>query len=180
MRTPRALLLASACAGLGAGAAEPKSSKPSVSQNGIYEVRMVEPAKEVCRLEVLKENATLWQLEKCVGNADDIYFISNDASRFWVLKSTPEKPGPPKGKNKGTPWYQVPVAQLYDREGNLLQSKRLMDLVLPVDRAKVRQLGRHFIFLEGVGDIPGKRPRVNGAGQVEFEVTGTRTHKLNF
>jgi hypothetical protein len=163
-----------------ARAEEPKQTRLRVSQNGTFGVQMTETGKETCRLEVTKENQPLWQLEKCVGSSDDWYFVSNDGSRVWVLRSTPEKPGPPKGKKKGTPWYQVEVATLYDGQGNSVQSRRLMDLVPGPDREKVRQLGKHFVWLEGVAQVPGKQPRINEAGQVEFEVAGSKTLKLNF
>jgi hypothetical protein len=179
LRTSVALALLS-CLTAGARAEEPKAGKLRVSGNGAYGVRMVETGKDQCRVEASKDSEPLWQLAKCVGDSDDYYFISNDGTRFWVLRTTPEKPGAPKGKKKGTPWYQVEVATLYDQQGASLQSKRLMDLVIKEDRAKVRQLGTHFVWLEGVDDIPGKRPRINDLGQVEFEVAGSKTQKLNF
>jgi hypothetical protein len=163
-----------------ARADEPKAGRLRASGNGTYSIRMVETAKDQCRVEVVKESEPLWQLDKCVGDADDFYFVSNDGTRFWLLRTTPEKPGPPKGKKRGTPWYQVEVAALYDGQGNVVQSRRLMDLVPLHDRDKVRQLGKHFIWLEGVGDLSGKKPRINDAGQVEFEAAGSHTQKLNF
>jgi hypothetical protein len=169
------LLLAAAAA-----ADEPKTSRLRASGNGAYSIRMVETGKDQCRVEVVKENEPLWQLARCVGDTSDFYFVSNDGSRFWLLRSTPEKPGAPKGKKKGTPWYQVEVAALYDGQGNVVQSRRLMDFISSKDRDKVRQLGKHFIWIEGVGDLPGKGPRINDAGQVEFEVAGSKTEKLNF
>jgi hypothetical protein len=159
---------------------DPKSSKVWVSGNGTYGIRMVEVSKDQCRVEVTKESEPAWQVDKCVGGPDDFYLVSNEGTRFWVLRSTPEKPGPPKGRAKGTPWYQVEVATLYDAQANPVQSRRLMDLVPPKDREKVRQLGKHFVWLEGVGELPGKKPRVTEAGQVEFEVAGAKTVKLNF
>ena len=163
-----------------AAAEDAKTGRLRVSGNGTYGVRMVEVGPDKCRLEVLRDNDPLWQLDKCVGNAEDYYFVSNDGTRFWILRTTPEKPGAPSGKKKGLPWYQVQVAALYDGTGNVIQSRRLMDMVEPKDREKVRQLGKHFIWLEGVNDVPGKKPRINDTGQVEFETVGTHTVKLNF
>jgi hypothetical protein len=55
-----------------------------------------------------------------------------------------------------------------------------MDLVPKPDQGKVRQLGKHFVWLEGVDEVPGRKPRINDVGQVEFEVAGSKTQKLNF
>jgi hypothetical protein len=159
---------------------DPKQTRLQVSGNGSFGVRMTQPGADQCHLEVLKDNEPLWSLDKCVGTVDDLFFVSNDGQRVWVLKATPEKPGPPKGKKKGTPWYQVEVATLYDAQGNPVQSRRLMDLVQPAERDKVRQLGKHFVWFEGMETLPGRKPRINDAGQVELEVAGSRTVKLNF
>ena len=177
MKTTFALALLLAATAWGE---EPKSSRTRVSGNGSYGIRMVETGKDQCHVEVLKESEPLWQIDRCIGSIDDFYFVSNDGTRFWLLRATPEKPGAPKGKKRGLPWYQVEVATLYDGQGNAIQSRRLMDLVPGKDRDKVRQLGKHFVWLEGVGEIPGKGPRINDAGQVEFEVAGSHTEKLNF
>jgi hypothetical protein len=170
-----ALLLAATAFG-----EEPKAGKLRVSGNGVFAIRTVETGRDACRLEATKDSEPLWQLDKCVGDADDYYFVSNDGTRFWLLRTTPEKPGAPKGKKKGLPWYQVEVATLFDAQGNPLQSKRLMDLVPKADQSKVRQLGKHFVWLEGVDEVPGRKPRINDVGQVEFEVAGSKTQKLNF
>jgi len=175
----RTFALAIAGVALAAGA-EPKATKLQPSADGAFGIRMVEEGPDACRLEVVKGTDPSWTLDKCVGNASDLYFVSNDGQRFWVLHTTPEKPGPPQGKKKGTPWYQVEVASLHDARGNVVQSRRLMDLVLPLDRDKVRQLGKHFMWIGGVDGVPGKPPRINDAGQVEVEVSGARTLKLSF
>ncbi|HEX4622272.1 MAG TPA: hypothetical protein VH208_11960 [Myxococcaceae bacterium] len=179
MRVEAPLALALLFGGTALGE-EPKQGKLRVSGNGVFAIRMVETAKDACRVEATKDSEPLWQLDKCLGDSEDYYFVSNDGTRFWVLRTTPEKPGAPKAKKKGLPWYQVEVATLYDAQGNSIQSKRLMDLVPKLDQGKVRQLGKHFVWLEGVDEVPGRKPRINDVGQVEFEVAGSKTQKLNF
>src|SRR5688572_233905 len=38
-----------------------------------------------CRLEVARETGVVWTLEKCIGAVDDVYLVSNDADRVWIL-----------------------------------------------------------------------------------------------
>lgn len=161
-------------------AQEAKASRTQVSANGVYSVRLTQAPDGSCTLEVAKESETLWALNRCVGTADDLYFVSNSGERVWVLKTLPEKPGRPKAGKPGTPWFQVVVAVLYGRDGKAVQTRRLSEVVAYKNREDVRQLGKHFKWLEGVLDVPGKRPRVNDQGQVELETVGAKTVKLNF
>jgi hypothetical protein len=166
----------------GAGASEPKRSKTTVSASGDYSVRLVELAPKKCRLEVLKENTPFWHLERCVGTVDDLYFVSKDGARVWVVETVPQKAPVRRAKRRKYPaWTYVEVAALYGRDGSKLKSRQLNDFVKSRDGLKdVRQLQRHFKWLEGVAGVPGKAPRLNAAGQVELETVEPKSFKLEF
>jgi hypothetical protein len=160
------------------------SSRARVSANGVYSVRMVQEG-DTCRLEVSKESGPVWTLSKCVGTADDAYFVSDNGERVWVLRPLVEKGPEPKGKaskkkSKVPAWARVPVATLYDRNGQRLDEKLLTDLVAPKDMGEVRELKGHFKWLEGTLGIPGQGPRLTDDGHVEFEPVGGKTHRLSF
>lgn len=163
-----------------------RTSRSKVSANGVYSVRMVQPDADTCRLEVSKESGPVWTLSKCVGTADDVYFVSDNGERVWVLRPLVEKGPEPKVKASKKPkskvpaWARVPVATLYDRNGQRLDEKMLTDLVAPKDMGEVRELGKHFKWLEGTLGIPGKGPRLTDDGHVEFEPVGGKTHRLSF
>ena len=170
----------------GALAAEPKSSRPQVSSNGRFSVRAIETGPDQCRLQVSQESELLWELPRCLGTADDLYFVSNDGERVWVLKTLPELPDPPKPtkkKKKILPLDllgKVQVAFLVDRAGQVVQSRNIASFLSVPLRRKTQVLARHFKWLEGVTGIPGQTPRSNARNQVEFEVVGPKTYRLDF
>jgi hypothetical protein len=165
--------------GAGAGASEPKRSKTGVSTNGRWGVRLVESAPGDCRLEVLKESAPAWRIEKCLGTVDDLYFVSNDGGRVWVVKTLPEN-GSGKGA-KYPAWTYAEVAALYGRNGSRLKSMLLNDFVKSRGGLDdVRKLARHFKWLEGALGVPGKGPRLTDAGVVELDTIERKTFKLEF
>jgi len=183
-----ALLL---CAG--AGYAEAKKGKTRVSANGLYGIRMVELNDKTCRVDVVREQQAVWVLEKCVGGLDDLYFVSDDGQRFWILYPLPERPdkskadaSPPprqKGKKARPAVFDVVVAAEYDRQGNPLQMKRLSDFIPDKSLEELRELGKHFKWLGGVFSVPGQPPRLNdGAqgGEVEFETVVGQKFTLKF
>ena len=180
MRGRSTLLTALVLGGL--AHAEAKEAVISVSGNGTYSLKASEVADGSCHVEVSQESQVAWALDKCLGTPSDLYFISNDGGRVWVLKSTPEKPARPKagGKKEMVPWAAVPVAVLYDKEGKIVASRRLLDLVPAKSREKVIQLEHHFKWLEGVAGVPGKGPRVTDLGVVELESVGGKTYRLPF
>ncbi|MBJ6763646.1 hypothetical protein JGU66_22990 [Myxococcaceae bacterium JPH2] len=157
-----------------------------VSANGVYSVRLVEASPGHCRLEMLKEDGPVWQLDACAGTVDDLYFASNDGERVWVLYPLVEKGSPPprnpkvKKKDRIPAWANVVVAVQYDRTGQRLQEKRLPELLTLRQLSEVRQMEHHFKWLEGTLGIPGKGPRLTDAGVVEFEPVGVKTHALTF
>jgi hypothetical protein len=161
-----------------------RRSRLSVSENGLYAVRLVQVEKEACRLEVLRDEVPLWQLERCVGGVDDLYFVDGAGAKVWVVKTIPEKGKltAAKGKKLKYPgWTYTEVAALFDRDGNKLASKQLHDFIKSRSGLSgVRELKRHFKWLEGVAGVPGKGPRLNEAGAVEFETIERKTFKLEF
>ncbi|HSP77872.1 MAG TPA: hypothetical protein VLQ93_05060 [Myxococcaceae bacterium] len=161
-----------------------RASRARVSANGLYSVRLGEKAPEKCTLEVSKESGPVWTLGACVGTPDDLYFVSDDGQRVWVLKPLVEK-GRKRSKvkkyRKYPAWANTAVAVLYDREAGKVKERRLPEFVGRRELSEVRQLTGHLKWLEGLLGVPGKGPRLTDAGRIEFEtVGGKKTHKLTF
>jgi hypothetical protein len=74
----------------------------------------------------------------------------------------------------------VVVAVLYDRLGNVVEQRKLGELLLKGGYGKLRKLDRRFVWLEGVLGVPGTEPRVNDRNQVEFETVEPKTWRLGF
>lgn len=179
-RLPRWLVAGAALGiGLGAFAQSPKVGRARVSANGLYSIRMVEEGPSKCRVEVEKEAVPLWALEGCIGNAEDLYFISNDGQRFWMLRTVPELPRPQKNERR-EPMFRAVVAVLYDSNGKALKTKQLSDFMDATKSAMVRKLGRHFLWLGGVVSVPGKSPLVTDKNEVELETVALKRYTLQF
>jgi hypothetical protein len=160
-----------------------RSSRPRVSANGTFSVRLVEHAPGKCTLEVSKESGPVWTLKQCVGGVDDLYFISNDGERVWVLfplapKGTKKLGG--KQYRKVPAWANTVVAVEYDRQAGRVLDKQLLDFVGQRELSEVRQLAQHLKWLEGLLGVPGKGPRLTDAGRIEFETVGGKSHQLTF
>jgi hypothetical protein len=146
----------------------------------------VESAPEQCRVEATRDADPAWTLERCVGTVDDLFFISDDGARFWVLhvlprtppaakpKATHAKPPPP-----GEPFVNARVATLQDRQGKVLAERTLRDF-MSRRFDKLRDLESHFCWLEGELGVPGRRPRITESNQVEFETVEPKTYRLDF
>ena len=160
-------------------AATPKSSKSQSSATGVYSIKLIEQQPGKCQVEVTEETKLAWQLDKCVGTTDDFYFVSDDGQRFWVIRAFPEKPAAPQ-KQESETWLSVVVAVLYDQQGKALRRMRAGELVPARARHRVRQLGKHFLWLKGVGGVPGAMPRVNDHNEVELEPVDSRPVHLKF
>ena len=164
-----------------------RTSRSRVSANGVYSVRLVQMEPGQCRLEVSKESGQVWSLPRCLGSPDDLYFVSNDGERVWVLHplaaKAPEVKSKSSGKKKKSQvpgWARAPVASLYGRDGQKLDEKLLTEFVAPKDMGELRELSGHFKWLEGTLGIPGKGPRLTDDGHVEFEAVGGKHHRLTF
>lgn len=160
------------------GAAEPASalerkSRRLSSQNALWSLQMVVLEEGKCRLEAYKDRDLGWSLEQCLGGADDLYFIANDGARFWVLKTLPEKP---EGKKRSTKaLLGVTVAELRDAKGNVLAQKSLGDFFPKKKLGELKQLTKHFRWLQGVVGERGVGPRLTHEGRVEFETLAGKT-----
>ncbi len=166
--------------------AEARSSAAHASSNGVWSIQLVETAPEKCRVEATRDSDPAWSVEQCVGTLDDLFFISNDGEHFWVLTVLPRTPPQPKANgNKpkplppGQPFIRAVVATLYDRQGRVLAERTLHELMTR-RFDKLRDLGTHFLWLEGVAGISGTRPRITDANQVEFETVEPKTLRLDF
>ena len=168
--------------------AAPRESTAHASSNGIWSIQFFESAPEQCRVEATRDADPAWSLERCVGAVEDLYFFSNDGERFWVLSALPRTPVSPRPKQKegkpqplppGEPFLSAVVATLLDKQGKVL-AERTLRTFLTRRFDKLRDLGQHFIWLEGVLGIPGRRPRATEGNQVEFETIEPRTVRLDF
>lgn len=179
----RSVVLAALVFWAGAALAkEPRRSKTGVSASGRYSVKLVEEGEGKCRLEVLKESAPHWQLDACIATVHDLYFVSDDGARVWVLETIPEKGKrrPKRVKRRYPVWTYTSVARLYDRDGKVVRSKQLNDFVKKLGWQNVRQLKKHVKWLEGVAGVPGNPPRLNAEGLVEFDTVEPKTYRLAF
>jgi hypothetical protein len=166
--------------------ASPRESSAHASSNGVWSIQLVESAPEQCRVEATRDADPAWTLERCVGTVQDLFFISNDGERFWVLRVLPRTPpgSKPKGSKAkqpppGEPFVSAQVATLFDKQGNLLAERTLKDF-LKRRFDKLRDLDSHFCWLEGELGVPGRRPRITDSNQVEFETVEPRTFRLDF
>lgn len=158
-----------------------KASSLRLSSEGTYSIRMVQgPEEGACRVEVLREGQPHWTLKRCVGTADDLYFVSADGERFWVLYPVPKK-GKGKAPKRLPRWTSTVVAVLYDRDGNVLKQRRLHEFVRSARGLdQVRHLAHHLKWLGGVVGVPGKPPVVDEDGAVALETVELKTFKLRF
>jgi len=175
-------------------AAQSGESRARASSNAEFGIVMRVEAAGRCRIEVTRDTETAWTLPKCLGTADDLYFVSNSGQRFWVLAALPKSLPPPPGtapvgeeqkrRARKKPAFDaygpVLVAVLYDRLGNVLLERRLSELLPKPAYERVRVLDRRFVWLEGVYGVPGQEPRVNDKNQVEFETVEPKTWRLEF
>jgi hypothetical protein len=164
----------------------PKESSAHASSNGVWSIQLVESAPEQCRVEATRDADPAWTLERCVGTVDDLFFISNDGERFWVLHVLPRTPPAPKPKGThakppppGEPFVNARVATLLDRQGKVLAERTLRDF-MSRRFDKLRDLESHFCWLEGELGVPGRRPRITESNQVEFETVEPKTYRLDF
>jgi hypothetical protein len=162
-------LLAAGLLKLASGA----GSGPSISGNGRYSVELEELSGRgaQCRLKVSGESGLLWSLDRCVGGVYDRYFVSNDGQRVWVLFPTVAR---------SKRWLSEPVASLFDRSGQPLRKVTVRGLLSPRGRNRVRQLERHFQWLQGTGQLPGRGPRILPEGVVELDTVEPKTLRLTF
>ena len=169
------------CLLLVAGLAEaaPKTSATHLSSNGRYSVRMTVLDAGKCQLQVLKGSEPAWVLDRCLGEAEDAYFVSDSGERVWQLVTIPEQ-ARGTGRVRKDRFGGVAVAVKVDRAGTVLQKKTLGELMSPAARTRIRELGRHFKWLGGVANVAGKGPRGNAQNQVEFETVDEKTHRLDF
>lgn len=168
--------------------AAPRESTAHASSNGVWSIQLFESAPEQCRVEATRDADPAWSLARCVGTVEDLYFISNDGERFWVLSALPRTPviarpkqkeGKPQPLPPGEPFLGAVVATLFDKQGKVLTERTLRTFVTR-RYDKLRDLGAHFCWLEGVLGIPGRRPRTTEANQVEFETVEPKTVRLDF
>ena len=171
----------------GWAAAAPHEGTAHASSNGVWSIQLLENGPEQCRVEATRDADPAWSLERCVGTVDDLFFISNDGERVWVLRVLP-KPPPPRPKQKGSkpaapppgePYVRAVVATLFDKQGKVLSERTLGDF-MKRRFDKLRDMDQHFVWLEGVVGVPGRRPRTTEGNQVEFETVEPKTYRLDF
>ena len=169
-------------------AAEPKSSPVKSSANGLYAIHVEQVDEKTCKVVATKDRDQAWKLDRCLATVDDLLFINNEGSRFWVLKILPELPEAsavrgserPEKSAKTDPMYETVVAAEYDKDGKVLQSRKLKDFLEYKRRGLIRKLEKHFKWVQGVLDVPGKSPRISDAELLEFEPVSGKTQQLKF
>lgn len=168
-------------------AAAPKSSAVKSSANGQYAIHFEQVDEKSCRVVATKDQEQAWKLDRCLATVDDLLFINNDGTRFWVVKVLPELPEAQAQAERGgeraaktDPMYETVVATEYDKEGRVLQSKKLKDFLEYKRRGLIRKLEKHFKWVQGVLDVPGKSPRVSDAELLELEPVSGKTQQLKF
>lgn len=173
-----ALLVSAALLTSASALAQEKVTRKQVSANGLYTIYFRQNPDQSCLVVALKDGAPFWQLSQCVGTTADLFFISNDGQRFYVVKSLADLK-----KGKRLSWTTDTVVKLYTKEGQLKFSRDAGSLVPKIARNDVRELGAHVKWAAGLYGVPGKPPHVNDAGQLELESVGTvgaRTWQFSF
>ncbi len=170
--------------------AAPKSSPTKSSANGLFAIHFEQADEKTCKVVAAKDQEQVWKLDRCLATVDDLLFINNDGTKFWVLRILPELPEAPPvrggeraervGAAKTDPMYETVVATEYDKEGRVLQSKKLKDFLEFKRRGLIRKLEKHFKWVQGVLDVPGRSPRVSDAELLEFETVAGKTQQLKF
>ncbi|MFN0064213.1 MAG: hypothetical protein ACKVPX_17030 [Myxococcaceae bacterium] len=161
--------------------AEPASSRPHVSSNGRYSVRAISPDPKTCQLEITQETEVVWESPRCFGTLDDLYFISNDGVRVWVLRALPNMAKVKNPRLLGSVAGRAIGAILVGKPGNVVASRTVNSFMKTVRaRGKIEGLSTHFRWLQGAVGKGGKPPRSNDNNQVEFETLDGRTHRLRF
>jgi hypothetical protein len=160
--------------------AEGSQSRPRVSANGIYTVKFAEQGKGHCLLTVTRENGPGWRLGKCLGSAEDLFFVSNDGQQIWVLRTVPRVPRGHRFHQRPERWGKVVVAVRYDRTGKVLEARTLGSFVKRHEREKLVDLGLRFGWLAGVSGAPGAAPRMKDGGVVELDTVADKRYRLHF
>lgn len=158
----------------------PSQSRPRVSANGLYTISFAQQAAGQCLLTVSKEDGPLWSLSRCVGSAEDAFFVSNDGEQFWVLHAVPKVPQGHRYKQHPERWGKVVVAVRYDRNGQALERRTLGSFVKVREREKLVDLGLRFGWLAGVSGAPGVAPRQKEGGAVELDTVANVRYRLGF
>lgn len=155
---------------------EERRSRPSASSDGERAISFLRRGDGTCRVEVTRAEAHDWHLDACVGEPDDLFFLSRSGRRFWVIRPLPRLPS-----REGARLGDSVVATLFDRRGRTLRRVTLRQLMPKRGQLdKVQPLGRHFKWLEGVLNAPGRGPRVTDANIVELETLARETMRLPF
>jgi hypothetical protein len=160
--------------------AQGSQSRPRVSANGIYTVKFAEQGPGRCLLTVSRENGPTWSIARCVGSAQDLFFVSNDGQQVWVLRTVPRVPRGHRFHQRPERWGKVVVAVRYDRTGKVRETRTLGAFVKRHQREKLVDLGLRFGWLAGVSGAPGAAPRMKDGGVVELDTVADTRYRLHF
>jgi hypothetical protein len=160
--------------------ASPSSSRPRVSPNGLFTIRFTETSPGHCVVEIAKDGGGTARIPRCVGGAQDFYFVGNDGGSFWVLHAVPKVPRGRRYHQHPERWGKVVVAVRYDRSGKVLGVRRLRTFVRGRDVAKLMDKGLRFGWLAGVSGAVGAPPRMTDAGVVELDTVADKRFRLRF
>ena len=160
---------------------EGRTSRRTSSQSQRYSVQFTQGAAGKCTLEVQQDREKVWSWDTCVGTAEDLYFVSDKGDRVWVLHVFPEVVSNPKVKKaRADPVWDTVVAELFDRTGQRVSSRRLRDLVTGATRDPVQEFGRHFKWVGGAMGVSGLPPHVREGNRLELEPNAAKPVQLDF
>lgn len=171
-----AIAVAALCAG-GLALADAAASVEDLtwtilSADSAVDLTQTASAPNACRLAAAREGGKteLWTAEVCLATVNHLRFVSNDGEKLIVVEPLPTK--------LGSTWHNTPVVLLYKRSA-LERTATAAEMVR--NEKKIRQLTRHFYWLEGALNVPGRPPRylADGSG-VEMEAIDGRNVKVRF
>jgi hypothetical protein len=139
-----------------------------VSPNAEIEATQL-ATKDRCRVEVKRSRAVLWTADRCLGDRDDLHFISNDGQDLLVFFALLQKSGNMKQKLAVELWHHGEIARRFE-VGRFVQ-----------DTKTLIESARHFYWCEGAMGQPGVPPGYSKDGKaVEVTTLDRRSWSISF
>ncbi len=145
-----------------------------VSPNAEVEAVQTAAGERGCRVEVKRGAGTvLWAADRCLGDRDDLHFVSNDGTGLIVIHAFPAKTADTPAGMKGAPGIEVFVKG--ERVAVHVVGKLVVD-VRPLVNAR-----KHFYWLEGTLGQPGVPPGFGkNAREIELTTLDRRSWSVGF
>jgi len=145
-----------------------------VSPNADFEATQSPVGDTGCRVEVKRgERTVVWTVDRCLGTADDLYFLSNTGEGLIVFRTFPGKASDKAAGMKGA--LGVEVFAKGERLVGHAVGRFVVD-VRPLVNAK-----RHFYWIEGALGQPGVPPGPSKAADaIEFSTLDRKSWSVGF